>query len=244
MSTGEQEVTTPTQETAKAGTPQETVAEEPKTVTYTQEQFSKMQSSFEKKAREAERRSKESETKLNQTLQRFNELEDRLVSAEADRDAKLFAGLDDEPAGQRVKTLYEQIKKAELELKKQQRDFSGVQAEAVQGLKFRDAFKLAKEHEIDVEELMECETYADMVSKAKDVVIERLKSLIPPTAMVETKRAEPVLPKHIDSGVSTSSGGGRVWKASEIQAMSGEDRIKMASEINKATKEGRMRMDQ
>jgi len=241
MSLGEQEVTTPSQETEQVKTEQETVKGKPETVTYTQEQFSKMQGSFEKKARESERRSKEAEARLNQTLQHLEELEDRLTQAESDRDSHLFAGLDDEPAGQRVKVLYEQVKNEELNLKRRQREFSKVQDEGLQGLKFRAAFKLAKEHEVDVDELMECETYADMVSKAKDLVIERLRA---PKAEVEVKTAEPVLPKHIDSGLSTSSGGGRIWKASEIQALSGDDRLKIASEINKATKEGRIRWNQ
>ena len=241
MSLGEQGATIPSQETAT----QETVKEKPETVIYTQEQFSKMQSTFEKKAQESERKAKESEARLNQTSQHLQALEDRLAQAESDRDSHLFVGLEDEPASQRVKVLYEQIKKEQLALKNQKREFSMIQGEAMEGLKFRDASKLAKELEVDVEELMGCETHADMVSKAKDLVIERLKAgQTEPKAEVETKKAETYLPKHIDSGISTSSGGGRVWKASEIQALSGEERLKLASEINKATKEGRIRMNQ
>lgn len=244
MSLGEQEATKPTQETAQVETEQETVKEEPKTVIYTQEQVSKIQSSFEKKAKESEHRAKEYESKLGQTLERLTDLEDKLTQAEADRDMKLFAGLDDEPGGPRIKTLYEQIQRQKLDITKQQREFTKVQGEALQGLKFRDAFKLAKEHEVEVDELMECETYADMVSKAKDLVIERLKTQYQPAAQVEKKEAEPVLPKHIDSGISTSSGGGKVWKASDIQKLSSDDRLNLAKEINKATKEGRIRWDQ
>jgi len=52
------------------------------------------------------------------------------------------------------------------------------------------------------------------------------------------------LPKHVDSGLQTTSGTGRIWRASEIDSMTSDERFAIRSEIAKAHREGRIKTNE
>src|SRR4030042_685747 len=142
------EKTETSQEPSEAKTQEGTEGEKSKTVVYTQQQLDsavgKAKATLEAKWRESDRKAQAAESRLTETAVSLAELEDRLAKAERDRDERLFAGMEDEPAAQRIKALYAQITKTQDDLRKRERELNKVQAEAFDGLKFRDATNTAK----------------------------------------------------------------------------------------------------
>ncbi len=200
--------------------------------TYTQEEVSKIQSTFEKKAREAERQATQYKQQLDQTNQSISTMQEQLNRLTTDLEAKELAGIEDIPQGQKIIQLTRQLRQKESDLIKQQTEFSKTQAAALEGLKFKDALALAKEYDIDADELMECNTYQDMLSKTLKIIKEKPKAA--------PKPKESLVPSKVDSGQNTATGKGRVWKQSEIRNMSPMERLSAASEIGAAMKEGRI----
>ena len=244
------EKTETSQEPNEVNTQEGTDEEKSKTVVYTQQQLDsavgKAKATIEGKWRESDRKAQAAESRLTETADRLSDLEDKLARAERDRDERLFAGMEDEPSTQRLKVLYGQVAKTQDDLRKRERELNKVQAEAFDGLKFRDATNTSKEIkknygiEVDPEELMTCKSWEDMQIMAKDLVIKGLSTKEPE----KTKETESRLPKHIDSGTQVASGTGRVFKGSEIQNMTPKERFDLHSEISKATQEGRVKMNE
>ncbi len=220
-----------TQETPQVNTVQDTEVDAGKTeIKYTQEQFSKMQSTFEKKAREAEREAKSAKQQLEQTTVSVSAMQEQMSKLTAEIERRELEGLEDVPQAQKLIRLNQELRQRELQLTKQQTEFSKTQREALEGLKFKDALALSKDYDIEVDTLMECDTYSDMLKKV--LTIQKEKSI--------PDKPKPKIPEHIDSGVSTGGGKGRVWKASEITSMSSDERFANRSEISKAMNEGRI----
>jgi len=241
-----QEVTELVQEAKQAETAPPTEEQPPKTVVYTQEQFSKMQSTFERKQREAERRAAEAERRLQEYADRMEALQQQIELAEEERTAKILAGLDSVPEGERIKQLYVELKNDRARYQEQMRKLQEYEEQAMQGLKFYDAWQLAKDAEglVTVDELLECDSYEDMLLKVKQAAIEKIKAAQgkPESKPQPKAEAKPRVPGHVDSGVQTAVGTGRFFKASDIQKMSPEERVKLG--ISKAIKEGRIKWDE
>lgn len=226
-----------TQEIVQAETEQTTETDAGKTAkTLTQEehdaQMSKMQSTFEKKAREAEREAKQAKQQFEQTSVEVSTMREQVSKLTAEIERRELEGLEDVPQAQKLIRLNQELRQRELNLGKQQTEFAKTQQAALEGLKFKDALALSKDYGIDADELMECNTYSDMLKKVLE--IQKTKS-IPPV-----EKPKPKVPEHIDSGVSSGSGKGRIWKASEIDSMSSDERFAKRSEIHKAHDEGRI----
>ena len=81
----------------------------------------------------------------------------------------------------------------------------------------------------------------EMLRKGINYLKESKLSKVEPK---EEKKSESLIPKHVDSGVQTTSGTGRIWKATEIQRMTIDERFQHRKEIANATKEGRIRMNE
>lgn len=94
-----------------------------------------------------------------------------------------------------------------------------------------DAYKIARQYEVPIEDLMECESFSEMERIAK--VLSKTK-----TNKVEQKVVKQ--PPKLDSGLSSGGGKGRVFKVSEINNMSSDERFKLRSDIAKAQMEGRI----
>ncbi len=224
-----------TQESVQVDTVQTTETDAGKTaIVYTQEQVSKIQSTFEKKAREAEREAKQAKQQLEQTTADVSAMREQVNKLTVEIERRELEGLEDVPQAQKLIRLNQELRQRELHLSNQKAELAKTQREALEGLKFRDAMALSKDYDIDVDILMECDTYSDMLKKVLNVQKEK----VTPTK-VEAKK-EVKVPEHIDSGVSSGSGKGRIWKASEIESMSPDERFAAHSEIAKAQKEGRI----
>lgn len=233
MTEGEQGKVNPTQEESQVETGAKTETEAPKTVTYTQEDVSKMQSSFEKKWRDAERKAEVADSGYTEASQHIEQLTGQINQLQDAIDSRDLATIGDDAEGRRAFDIRKQARLEMQDLEKQRQQFKKDKAEAIEGLKFRDAYGLSKQFGIDVDELMTCKSYDEM----KDKIIGSLKE----AKEAPKEETEPVLPKHIDSGAQSGTGGaGRTWKASEIQKMDLSERVKFAHEINKATTEGRI----
>ncbi len=235
MAEGEQGKVNPTQEESQVKTEAKTETEAPKTVTYTQEDVSKMQSSFEKKWRDAEKKAEVADSGYTEASQHIEQLTGRINQLQDGIDSRDLAAIGDDAEGRRAFDIRKQARLEMQDLDKQRQQFKKDKAEAIEGLKFRDAYELSKQFGIDVDELMACKSYDEM----KDKIIESLKEA--KEAPKKEAESEAVLPEHIDSGAQSGTGGaGRTWKASEIQNMDSSERVKNAHEINKATTEGRI----
>ncbi len=224
------------QDTAIQETPQVETAEtteQGKTAkTYTQDEVAKMQSTFEKKTKQAEREAKEAKGERDSVRSEISTLTEQLNSLTAETQRRELEGLADLPEGQKVARLLETARRKEAELIRKEQGLKKMESTALEGLKFRDALSLSKEYDIDVDDLMECDTMADMYKKALTLTRGKIVN--------QESKPAPKMPSHIDSGISSSSGKGRVWKASEITSMSSDERFDNRSEITKAMKEGRI----
>uniref|UniRef100_A0A6M3JVS2 Scaffolding protein n=1 Tax=viral metagenome TaxID=1070528 RepID=A0A6M3JVS2_9ZZZZ len=219
-----------TQETTQVDTVQATEEGTVKTEkSYTQEEFAKMQSTFEKKARQYEREAKTAKSELDTTRGELSTLSEQVSKLTTEIERRELAGLEDLPQAQKLLALNKEVRDKESLLLRQQREFQKTQQTAMEGLKFKDALTLSKDTGIDVEELLECETYEAMLKTALQKVKEQAKT--PQKLKV---------PEHIDSAISTASGKGRIWKASEISSMSADERFANRTEITKALTEGRI----
>ena len=198
---------------------------------YTQEEFAKMQSTFEKKARQAERESKEAKGERDSIRSEVTSLQGQLSSISAEIQRRELEGLDDLPQGRKIASLLETARKKEADLLRKEQDLRQMESTALEGLKFKDALAISKEYGIDVDDLMECTSMTEMYKKTLQLTREKTTPI---------KKAEVKVPGHIDSGISTSTGKGRIWKASEIINMSSDERFENRSEIARANKEGRI----
>jgi cell division protein FtsL len=198
------------------GAQQETGAqsggEQQKTGYVPEEQVKKMQASIERQRNEADERAKKAEAALAEERRRLSEVEDSLSIMKAQLEDKELEALSGDPDTLKLR---QSIRAQEAAFRKKEREFEETKREALDGLKYRDAMKIAKENELDPEDLMNCTSYADMQIKAKDLVIERLKG--------GTNKEEPaksVVPSHVDSAQGQSGGAKRKYTAEELAKMS------------------------
>lgn len=191
-------------------TGEQTGGEQVRTGYVPEEQVKKMQASIERQRNEADERAKKAEAALVGERKRLSEVEDTLGILKAQLEDKELEALSDDPDTLKLRR---NIRDQEANLRKRERELEEVKAEALEGLKYRDAVKLAKENEIDPEELMGCSSYADMQIKAKDLVIDRLKG------KANENPTQSVVPGHVDSAQGQSGGAKRKYTLSEITKM-------------------------
>jgi hypothetical protein len=199
--------------------------------TYTQDEFAKMQSTFEKKAKQAEREAQEFKKQVEATSGNVTSMQEQISKLTSEIERRELEGLEDLPQAQKLLRLQHDLRSKEADLLRQRSEFSKVQETAKEGLKFKDALALSKEYDIEVDELMECNTMADMYKKTLQLTKEKVKT---------PEKKELKTPSHIDSAVTSAAGKGRIWKASEITSMNSDDRFAQRSEISKAMREGRI----
>uniref|UniRef100_A0A6M3KFJ1 Scaffolding protein n=1 Tax=viral metagenome TaxID=1070528 RepID=A0A6M3KFJ1_9ZZZZ len=212
-----------------------TVTDEAKTEkSYTQEEVAKMQSTFEKKARQSEREAKQYKGEVDTVRSEISTLTEQLATLSSEIQRREMEGLADLPQGQQVARLLESARRKEADLIKKEQDLKKMQNTALEGLKFKDALALSKEYDIDVDDLMECDTMAEMYKTALKLTKEKVT-----TPKTEVKPAAKI-PDRIDSAISNAAGKGRMWKASEITSMSSDERFDKRSEIATAQREGRI----
>lgn len=237
-----QEKTTPTQDGQQSQVDGQTDKAESKTDVTTTEEFRKMQKSLEARRVEAERKAERASKEAESANSAMATLQRQIATLQSQVDEAEFSQLRELPNGEKIIAVRQQIRQKELELAKRETDIAKVQRDAYEGLKFRDALSMSKEYGIEVEDLMSCESYDQMKDKVIAYLKENKTKDVPKVEKVEKKEA--ILPTHVDSGIQTTSGKGRIWKASEISNMSKDKRFELRSEIAKATQEGRIRMNE
>lgn len=171
-----------------------------------------------------------------QNLQnQLNSLQDQLETLQYKQQEALIGETGDPSV---AKQILAELKRVKGEVKQKNKELDDAKAELDKyrpAAKLYDATELGKQYDCPPELLLEAENYAEMVGIAKGYAKSQTA-----TPKAEVKKTEPKIPEHIDSGHSTGSGEGRVWKASEIANMSAEERFANRAEIVKAGKENRI----
>lgn len=176
---------------------------------------------------------KKMETHLDDLTLQLNQMR-------SDQERMLLSEFQDEPKVKAIMSQQDYLRQELSKTSKKLRETEGVLERLAPVQKRMDAEAVAAQYPgIDVKELMEAESWDEMVGMAK--VAYKLASKTE-TKTVE-KKPEKVLPSHIDSGIQTASGvKGQVYKASEIQKMNPDERMKLG--VKKAIDEGRIRWDE
>ncbi len=197
------------------------------------EQFTKMQGTYERHRQEMETQIEQYKGAVVGLQEAINDLRDEISIGQVGS------------GGESTPELVE-LKK---NLRKKERELETLKPQALQGAKVLDAYTLVKENGLDmnsVEELLNCNSYAEMQVAAKNIKIKILETGKTKTGETEdtSKTKEPQKPaggnfrqSDLDSARNTVGGGSRRVTPSEVAKMNPEEFVK-------AVREGKIQVGQ